>query len=259
MKCNLVLIILIILSFFIMQPLFSQDESSKNEASKTEKDIEDVYLQNPELMIVEKQVYTGDRYTQLEALAGIEAFLNDIRPGDSQKDDPLQPIDPADIPPQIEEMLIHLASQGSLIVTKQGNTVVNDFPEVRRKACELLGWVRTEDSKIYLIKFVKEDSEPMVKAEAAWALGEYAKYSGDKDGEITRALARVIDREKIDNPDNNLAYAVVLSFEKISEKHNGGLPHPDGYIALIKIAQGNYINTVTNKALEVIQNLRKKK
>jgi hypothetical protein len=51
---------------------------------------------------------------------------------------------------------------------------------------------------------------------------------------------------------------VTLSFEKISRKNGGGLPHPDGYIALIKIAQGNYIDTVTKKALEVIQSLGKK-
>ncbi|MBN2532927.1 MAG: HEAT repeat domain-containing protein [Spirochaetales bacterium] len=243
------IIIFIIVSLFIFYPLFSQDD---------EKEIEDVYLQNPELMMVEKQAYSGDRYTQLESLTGIETFLNSLRPGDKDKNTPLEPIDPADVPPQIETILIHLASQGSLIISKRGNTVVNDFPEVRRKACELLGWIRTENAKASLIKFLKEDQEPMVKSEAAWALGEYAKYEGDKNGDITRALAWVIEREKMDNPDNNLAYAVVLSLEKISKKHNGVLPHPDGYITLIKIAQGNYINTVTKKALEVIQNLGKK-
>lgn len=242
--------IFIILSIFILSPLSAQDEG--------EKEIEDVYLQNPELMMVEKQAYSGDRYTQLESLAGIESFLNSLRPGEKDENSPLEPIDPDDVPPQIEDILIHLGSQGSLIVTKRGNSIINDFPEVRRKACELLGWVRTENSKIALMKFLKEDQEPMVKSEAAWALGEFAKYEGDDDGEITRSLAWVIDREKIDNPDNNLAYAVVLSFEKISQKHGGGLPHPDGYVALIKIAQGNYINTVTKKALEVIQNLGKK-
>ena len=250
MKGKLFISILLICSIFILNPVFSQDEP--------EKEIEDVYLQNPELMMIEKQVYSGDRYTQLEALESIEIFLNEKRPGEQDDDEPLQPIDPNEIPPQIEEMLLHLGSQGTFIVAKRGNLVVNDFPEVRRKACEILGWVRTENSKAYLIKFLRDDDEPMVKAEAAWALGEFARYEGDDDGSITQALARVIDREKVDNPDNNLAYAVVLSFEKISEMHNNSLPHPNGYIALIQIAQGNYINTVTKKALEVIQGLGKK-
>ena len=238
MKDKSFIFILIILSVCILNPLFSQDEGEK------EKEIEDVYLENPELMMVEQQVYSGDRYTQLEALEGIEAYLNELRPGDKEKDSSLEPIDASDVPPQVEEMLIHLGSQGSLIITKRGNTIVNDFPEVRRKACEILGWVRTENSKNSLIRFLKEDAEPMVKAEAAWALGEWAKYEGDDDGEITSSLALVIDKEKADNPDNNLAYAVILSLEKIAKKHNGGLTNPNGYIALIKIAQGNYIDTV---------------
>lgn len=242
--------VMLIFLYPCFPPLFSQDEG--------ERAIEDAYLQNPELMMVEKQAYSGDRYTQLESLKGIELFLNSLRSVDNADDSPLEPIDPAVVPPQIVDMLIHLASQGSLIITRRGNTVVNNFPEVRRKACELLGWVRTESSKESLMKFLKEDQEPMVKSEAAWALGEYAKHEGDDKGDITRSLAWVIDRESVDNPDNNLAYAVVLSLDKISEKHGGGLPHPDGYVALIKIAQGNYINTVTKKALEVIQNLGKK-
>jgi hypothetical protein len=250
MKDKLFISIVLICSIFILNPLFSQDD--------TEKEIEEIYLQNPELMMIEQQVYSGDRYTQLEALESIETFLNEKRPGGQDDDEPLQPIDPNEIPPQIEEMLLHLGSQGTLIIKKQGNTVVNNFPEVRRKACEILGWIRTENSKKYLIQFLKTDDEPMVKAEAAWALGEFARYEGDADGEITRALAWAIEREKVSTPDNNLAYAVVLSMQKISEMHDGGLPHPDGYITLIKIAQGNYINTVTQKALEVIKGLGKK-
>ena len=138
MKDKLLILLLIIFTMVILSPLFSQDDN--------ETEIEDIYLENPELMMVEKQAYSGDRYTQLEGLEGIESFLNDLRPGDPDEDGPLKPIDPENIPPQLEDMLIHLGSQGSLIITKRGNTIVNDFPEVRRKACELLGWVRTEKS-----------------------------------------------------------------------------------------------------------------
>jgi hypothetical protein len=248
------LLIIVICCMSMTLSLFSDDESGKEK--EKEKGIEEIYLENPEILIVERQVYSDDRQTQIEALDIIESFLNNLRSEKTKENEPPPPIPAEKIPPKLEELLIYLGAEGSLTKKYSGNTLINNFPEVRRKACELLGWIRTERSKEALIKFLINDEEPMVKAEAAWALGEYARYEGDNDGEISKSLAWVIERESTKNPDNNLAYAVVLSLEKISKKHKGRLTHPSGYTALIKIAQGNYIKTVRKKALEVIQNMK---
>ncbi|MBN1697804.1 MAG: HEAT repeat domain-containing protein [Spirochaetales bacterium] len=252
MKYRSIIVIITALTLLGSVTGFSQD------AGDNEKEIEDIYLENPEILVVERQVYSDDRQTQIEALAIIETFLNNQRSGKAGDNESPPPIPPDKIPAKIEELLIYLGAEGSITKKYSGNRLINNFPEVRRKACELLGWIRTERSKEALIKFLINDEEPMVKAEAAWALGEYAHSEGDNDGEISKSLAWVIERESKVNPDNNLAYAVVLSLQKISEKHKGRLTHPNGYTALIKIAQGNYIKTVRNKALEVIQDMKQK-
>jgi hypothetical protein len=128
-----------------------------------------------------------------------------------------------------------------------------DYPEVRRLACKVLGELGTDKARGALIAILLAESEAMVKAEAAYALGVIGK---DEKGDATGAIGWVIDKEDPINPDNNFAYASVLALEKIASK-NKGLKNIAGYTALIRIAQGNYIRTVRDKALGVIKGMGK--
>ena len=99
---------------------------------------------------------------------------------------------------------------------------------------------------------LEEDNQPMVKSEAVYALGQIGL---NEQEEVSRAIAYEVMNQNIVAPDDNFAFAVLLSFDKIAEA-NGGIKEPAVYLALIQIAQGNYIKTVREKALEVMDNLR---
>jgi hypothetical protein len=201
-----------------------------------EQEIEDIYLKNPELMVIREQVYSSDFQTQLQALDQIEGMVKG-----------------GTINTEIENLIIVLGDEGSATKKYEGKTVVNNYPEVRRKACALLGQIGTEKARGALITILLSESEAIVKAEAAYALGVIGK---DDKGDSVEAIAWVINKEDPIKPDNNFAYAATLAIEKIAEKNNG-LKNANGYAALIKIAQGNYIRTVKDKALAVIKGMKK--
>jgi hypothetical protein len=57
-------------------------------------------------------------------------------------------------------------------------------------------------------------------------------------------------------PDNNFAFASLLAFEKLAKKNNG-LQDPTSFQAIVEISQGNYIRAVKEKALQVLDELKK--
>ena len=87
-------------------------------------------------------------------------------------------------------MLEYLALEGSGRIVRESHRQVNNFPDVRRRAAELLGKVRTEQSKDALIFVLLNDDEPMVKAQAAYALGELGM---NDNNEVVAALAFAVE------------------------------------------------------------------
>lgn len=206
-------------------------------AQTKEQEVEEIYLKNPELMIIREQVLSSDFRTQLQALD----MISDMVEGGNVNN-------------EVENLLIMLGEEGSATKKYMGRTIVNNYPDVRKRACTILGQVGTPKAKEGLITILLSESEPMVKAEAAYALGV---IGDDEKGEAAVAIAWVLDKEDPVFPDNNFAYAVILAFEKIAAKNNGLKNSAAGYTALIKIAQGNYIRAVKNKAIETIRGMKK--
>ena len=226
MKIRHLIVFILIITLYI--PVFAQDNK--------EKEVEEIYLKNPELRVIKEQVLSSDFQTQLVALDSIEGMVKD-----------------GIVNTEVENLVVILGTEGMSSIKYSGTIVINDFPEVRRKACTILGKVGTEKSKAALIQILLSEKEAIVKAEAAYALGIIGT---DEKGEAVSAIDWVIEREDTVNPDNNFAYAAILALEKIADK-NHGLNNSAGYAALIKIAQGNYIRTVKDKALQTIKGMRK--
>lgn len=228
MRTHIILMLLIV----VLLPLIAQD------ANDRELTAEEYYLQDPEILVLWEQAKALDRQSKIQALETMEEMVDEGRASED-----------------LENILIHLGIEGSSIRKIEGRSLINNFPEVRKRACALLGKIGTDRVIPTLIGILTEDDEPMVKAEAAYALGLIGK---DEQGKAVDAMAWVIEREGTINPDNNFAYAIVLSLEKIAEMNNG-LTNASGYRALIRIAQGNYLQTVRDKALEVIRSMKKYK
>jgi hypothetical protein len=74
--------------------------------------------------------------------------------------------------------------------------------------------------------------------------------------DVSQSIAFVVSRFDILFPDNSLAFESLVAYEAIAEAQ-GGLRDPSAIRAIMRIADGNYITPVRNKALELLSKLRK--
>ena len=202
--------------------------------------VEEQWLQRSiALQIMREQAYASDADTKTAVLNDIAGRIAKGTLGGDRD--------------AVEYILEYLAMEGSSRVVREGLRQVNNFPMVRRQATELLGKVRTEQSKNALIAVLLNDDEYMVKAQAAYALGELGM---NENNEVAAALAFAVSREDLTRSDNNWAYAMVLAFEKLNRNAPGGLKYPEAYKSLIKISQGSFLATVRQKAVQVLDQMK---
>jgi hypothetical protein len=202
--------------------------------------IEEKFLQKSiELQVLKEQAFAPEYDSKMVALDDLAQKIGKGSLG-TEADD-------------VEFILEYLAMEGTSHTVREGLRLANYYPDVRRRATELLGKVRTERAKDALITVLLNDDEPMVKAQAAYALGELGM---NDDNEVAAALAFAVDREDQTRVDNNWGYAMVLAFEKLNQK-TGGIKYPGAFRALVKISQGNYLATVRQKALQVLEAMKK--
>jgi HEAT repeat protein len=213
----------------------------KKTSGAKELTIEELFLQSIEFQILREKAFSDDYEIKMNALDDLEKKLSEGSVGGNAA--------------QVEFVLEYLAMEGSARMTRESGRLVNNFPEVRRRAANLLGKVGTEAAKDALIRVLLIDEEPVVKSEAAYALGVVGL---NNDNEVVKTIAYVLDKEDPSQPDNNFGYAIALAIEKLAAKGKGATD-PIAYKALVKIAQGNYLRTVRTKALQVLDQLKKLK
>lgn len=222
----------VMILFFLPLFIFAQDKGAD------EVTVEELYLENIELGLIRAQAMSTDRDSKLRALANLEEMIESGK-----------------ITPESADALLlldYLAMEGVSRQVRMNGRLINYFPMVRKKAVELLGKIKGDTAKDILLDVLGDDNEPMVKAEAAYALGMIGLNDNE---EVSRALAYELMNQTAVAPDDNFAYAVMLSYEKLAEA-NGGIREPSVYLSLIQVSQGNYVKAVRDKALEVMDTLR---
>lgn len=199
--------------------------------------IEELYLsQDLELQILRGQALSADR--QMKQLA-LRDLRNMIELGTGNEG--------------VVAVLEAMAGEGVSRVTRSGGSVVNDFPDIRRQAVELLGQVGGPRAHAMLLRVLRDDREPMVLAEAAYALGTIGINENNQTSDF---LVQLLQRENASpTPDNNLAFSIILSLEALSAA-NGGLAHPEVIGTLLETASAPYIRTVRLRAVQAIVNMR---
>jgi hypothetical protein len=217
-----------------------QGNDQQAEEQNEPRTIEELYLsQDIELQIIRSQAISPDREMKMLALQSIRSMVEDGSLGGDN--------------PGLFVVLESLALEGTAREVRSEGRITNNFPEVRRQAASLLGEVGGREARQVLVQILREDPEPMVLSEAVYALG-------DGDIEINdETLTYVVDvlsrSNTSETPDNNLAYAALLSLDKIAEKR-GGISDPEILDAVLNVATGRYIRTVRLKALDTIDKLR---
>jgi hypothetical protein len=203
---------------------------------KSEKTVEESYLQESiETMVIKEEAQAESRDMKLVSLQ----YIGDAIQGGRANE-------------QIEQTLEFLAQEGVQRVTKESNRVTNNFWDVRAKSCEYLGAIGTEPAKNALLRVVYTDPEPMVLVEAVKSLGKIGKNDGD---EVSQAISAVLRRFDILHPDNSFALEALNAIDLIAQKNNG-IKDPSAVQAILRIAEGQYIRPVQNRAKELLSKLR---
>jgi hypothetical protein len=205
---------------------------------KKELTVEEMYLRDIEFQVLSEKAFSGDPELKMSVLDEMERMIEE---------------DKVDDPDKVQFVLEYLAMEGTGRRVRENARLVNYFPEVRRRAANLLGRLGGVKAQQALISVLIIDDEPMVKAEAAYGLGMVGL--NEANGTV-KAILFALQQEDPSTPDNNLGYAICLALEKIA-KANNGIREPDAYRALVRIAQGPYIRTVKQKALATLEELKK--
>ena len=211
------------------------------QSKERELTVEELYLRDIEFQILSEKAFSDSREIKLDVLDEIEVMIEEGT---------------VDDPDKVEFVLEYLGMEGTARRVRESARLINYYPEVRRRSANLLGRLGGVRAKDALVSILLIDDEPMVKAEAAYALGVIGMNDGN---EVVQALLYTLENEDPQMPDNNLAYAVCLAVEKIVEANDGNLDsaaYSDLARTLVRIAQGNYIKTVRRKALQTLEVLK---
>jgi HEAT repeat protein len=199
--------------------------------------VEESYLQESvELMVIRETSRSDTRDQKLVALEYIGEAIDRGNNGE-----------------EIRAALEYLSMEGVMNKARENGRLVNNFPDVRRQSAKYLGDLGTPEAKNTLLRIVVADPEPMVLQEAVKSL---AKIGLNDNDETVAAIAWIVTRFDVLNPDNLLALSAVDAFAAIAEK-TGGIKDPNVVRTLIRISEGNYIKPVQEKARAVLMDLRK--
>ncbi len=228
-KSLIVIMMMLLVSSFV----FSQEDVETAEASDDESmmTVEEAYLNSMEGVILKEMVYSPGRDSKYVALQVIE-----------------DAVESGNLSPEIQAALDSLATVGLTTVVREGGRVANNFPDVRMKACRLLGQIKTEQAKNTLLKVMYQENEPVVVMEAVKALGEIGINNNDEVVEMINFINKKFD---IVNPTSSLALEVLNTYEKLAPSTENKSGMVDN---IMRIANNySYVTPVRNRALEVLK------
>ena len=222
--------VLVVITAFAMGQDRSRPTSSNQEMS-----VEQSYLQRSvELMIIREMSRSETRDMKLVALEYIGTAIEKGNTGD-----------------EVRNALEYLSMEGTRNITRENGRLVNNYPDVRMKAATYLGQIGTREAKDALVNIVLADNEPMVITEAIKSL---ATIGLNERGETVEAIVWIVDRYDRLNPDNLLALSALEAFEKLA-KASGSIS-PSAIQTVIRIADGNYVPSVRERARIALNELR---
>jgi len=202
-------------------------------AQQSEKTVESEYLSSVEDIVITELATSEELDNKLVALQYLEAAINDGRTS-----------------PDMMVALDALAGEGITSQSRTNGRLMNNYPQVRAQACDLLAKVPTEESKTTLKKIALADNEPMVVTSAIRALGEVGLNDGD---DVIDTINWVSQKNLYVNPTSSLALEILVAYEKLVDKVEDKASMLQ---SVNKIASNyNYVPSVRNRAKELSKKL----
>ena len=222
---NLKFLIVSVLCALIVLPIFAQE--------RTETTVEEEYLSTVEDIIITELSAAPDRESKAIALDYLQAAIEGGRTS-----------------PEMTTALRSLAGEGVFKESRTNGRKVNNFPEIRARACTLLGEVGDDYARKTLTDVILADNEPSVTAAAVKALGN---ISADNADDAVETIAWTEKQFAIKNPTSSLAFEVLNAYEKLgsSVQDNSAMIRSISQIA----ANQYYTRSVRDKALSLLKSL----
>lgn len=203
-------------------------------ADRSETTAEEDYLSTYNNIVIKNYASKSDYDSKLFALQKVDEVLNGGNGGNRDLT-------------EIKEVLKDLAGEGINVQSRTNGHLDNNYPDVRAKACELLGQIGSADATEVLEGVALADIEPRVVSAAVKAMSclKDARY-----GSIVETIAWAERKFALLNPTSSLAYEILAAYERI-------LPNIDDKSILIEstvsIATNYlYVTPVREKARELL-------
>jgi hypothetical protein len=202
-------------------------------AQRTEVTVEQEYLSTVEDVIIKELAIAEDRDSKLVSLQYLETAIESGRSS-----------------PDMLAALDLLAGEGVFSQSRTNGRLANNYPDIRAKACDLLGKMKTEESKDTLLKVALADNEPMVTTSAIRALGDIGI---NDNNEVVEAIAWAQKKYAVLNPTSSMALEILVAYEKLapSVKDTSSMIQSISSIA----TNYNYVTPVRTKALDLLKSL----
>ena len=215
--------------------LVAQEQSVQQQNNRrSETSVEDEYLSDIDGVVVLTLAQSEEYDNKLVALQYLE---DAVKNGNNS--------------PEIVAALDQLAGEGINNPSRLNGRIINNYPDIRRRACLLLSQVGGVHSKNTLVNIAIADNEPMVQSAAIRALGEMGYNEND---EATTAIAFANHRNRVLNPTSSMAIETLDAFEKLADSTENKRTMVD---EISKIAADyHYSSAVRKRALEVLKNIR---
>lgn len=202
-------------------------------AQRTEVTVEQEYLSTVEDVIIKELAVAEDRDSKLVSLQYLETAIDTGRTS-----------------PDMQEALDLLAGEGVFSQARTNGRLANNYPDIRAKACDLLGKMKTEEAKDTLLKVTLADNEPMVAISAIRALGDIGI---NENNEVVEAIAWAQKKYAVLNPTSSMALEILVAYEKLapSVKDTSSMIQSISSIA----TNYNYVTPVRTRALDLLKTL----
>ncbi len=220
---------------FICQAVFAQEQQNeKGQNSRNETTVEDEYLSSIEDVIIGELAASDEYDNKLVALQYLEEAVGAGRTS-----------------PDMTAALSRLAGEGIKSQSRTNGRIMNNFPDIRAKACDILGEIPTVESKNTLVSIAVEDKEPMVVTAAIRSLGNIGMNDND---EVVNMIEFVHKKYAALNPTSSLALEVLNTYEKLAPtvQDKGAMIQSITSIG----TNHKYVRPVRQKALQLLKSIQ---
>lgn len=151
---------------------------------------------------------------------------------------------------QVTDLVVFLTQEGTKRRNYENNVLINNYPDVRMKACKVLARIKSDLARKALIEVLKIDDSSVVLAEACNALAE---IGDNAEGDVLRAI--VFLYRSTYQPQQNLVFAVINALKKLAMANSRA--YKDVIDILSEIQVGQYNQFIREHAFKAIDELSK--